>query len=128
MYKILLTVRGNELDSYNHVNNAVYLNYFEQARWEAFREAGLIEVIRNNSLFLVVTDIRIRYIRESMLFDELEVSTRISKSSPFLVFHQRIRNHATGLAVARAETKTVFLDQAREPRDIPGVVEQTLNI
>jgi YbgC/YbaW family acyl-CoA thioester hydrolase len=128
MYKTILTVRGNELDSYNHVNNAVYLNYFEQGRWEAFREAGLIEVIRSSSLLLVVTDIRIRYIRESILFDELEILTRIAKSSPFLVFHQRIHHHRTGLAVARAETKTVFLDEAREPRDIPDIVEQTLNL
>ena len=31
-------VRGYELDSFGHVNNAVYLNYLEQARWEMFLE------------------------------------------------------------------------------------------
>src|SRR5512136_2703623 len=111
MYKTILTVRGNELDSYNHVNNAVYLNYYEQGRWEAFRDAGALEALSNSGLLLVVTDIRIRYIREANLLDELEVHTSFRKTSPFLVFHQKIFNKQTGLAVSRAETKTIFLNQ-----------------
>jgi YbgC/YbaW family acyl-CoA thioester hydrolase len=128
MFKTVVTVRGNELDSYNHVNNAVYLNYLEQGRWEAFREAGLVDFIRNSGLFLVVTDTRIRYIREAGLFDQLVVQTRIVSSSPFLVFYQRILQDPSGLAVVRAETKTVFLSEQKEPRDIPGVVTKTLNL
>ena len=31
---IEVEVRSYELDSYNHVNNAVYLNYLEYARME----------------------------------------------------------------------------------------------
>jgi YbgC/YbaW family acyl-CoA thioester hydrolase len=119
MYKTNLTVRGNELDSNNHVNNAVYLNYYEQGRWEAFREAGALETVMNSDLLLVVTDIRIRYIREANLLDELEVQTSFRKTSPFLVFYQKIFNRKTGLAVSRAETKTIFLNAAREPQDIP---------
>ena len=37
-YTCHLTVRGNELDSFGHVNNAIYLNYLEQARWEILRD------------------------------------------------------------------------------------------
>jgi YbgC/YbaW family acyl-CoA thioester hydrolase len=127
MYKTILTVRGNELDSYNHVNNAVYLNYYEQGRWEAFREAGVLEALSGSRLLLVVSMIRIRYIREANLLDELEVHTSFSRSGPFLVFHQKIFNHKTGLAVSKAETKTIFLNEAREPQDMPAFVSAILN-
>jgi len=40
MFEYRLSVRGYELDSYNHVNNAVYLNYYEQARWQLMKETG----------------------------------------------------------------------------------------
>lgn len=128
MYKTILTVRGNELDAYNHVNNAVYLNYYEQGRWEAFRDAGALDILTDSGLLLVVTDVRIRYIREANLLDELEIQTSFSRTSPFLVFRQRIFNHRTGLAVSRAETKTIFLNEAREPRDIPEALTALLKL
>lgn len=128
MFKTTITVRGNELDSNNHVNNAVYLNYFEQARWESFREAGLLDVVKNGKLTLVVTEIKIRYIREALLFDELEIMTSIIKNSPFLVFRQRIINPSTNQSIARADTRTIFIDEARSPKDIPAIVLTTLKI
>ena len=54
MFDYKFSVRGYELDSYGHVNNAVYLNYFEQARWEIFRNLNLIDYFKKNELFLVV--------------------------------------------------------------------------
>ena len=33
-----INIRFNDLDSMNHVNNAVYITYFEQARMEYFAE------------------------------------------------------------------------------------------
>src|SRR5664279_3975231 len=68
-----LTVRGYELDSYGHVNNAVYLQYLEQARWMVMRDANFLEQIDAEKLFLVVIDTHIRYLREAILFDELVV-------------------------------------------------------
>ena len=40
-----LTVRGYELDSFGHVNNAVYLQYAEEAKWHFFSESITIEVL-----------------------------------------------------------------------------------
>ncbi len=38
-FSIEVDVRGYEIDSWGHVNNAVYLNWLELARWELFRDA-----------------------------------------------------------------------------------------
>ena len=117
-YTYPFTVRGYELDSFGHVNNAVYLNYFEQARWEILREEGLKEKFIENGWFLVVTQCNVRYHREARMFDELEVQTSLENESPYLIFKQKIYNRTDGLKVTTAVFKTLLLDNDRRPNDI----------
>ncbi len=115
-----LTVRGYELDSYGHLNNAVYLNHFEQARWEFFNKTHLLEKLMADELILVITETHIRYSREAKLFDALTIKTKLLKEEPYLVFKQHTLNDETGLLVAKASFKTLFLNRTdRTPRDIP---------
>jgi acyl-CoA thioester hydrolase len=117
-FKTGISVRGYEQDAYGHVNNAVYLNYFEHGRWELFRELKLTEFLELKGLLIVVTDVHVRYMREAVLFDRLEIQTRVSIERPYLVFRQKLVNRESQMALARAETKTVFLDQSRKPVDV----------
>jgi len=116
-----LTVRGYELDSYGHVNNAVYLNYFEHGRWDLLRELNLYEFIHISNLFMVVADIHIRYMREAKLYDELEVQTSVVREDPYLIFKQKLLNRQSGQTLARGETRSIFIDKTtRKPTDIPN--------
>ena len=74
-----LTVRGYELDSFGHVNNAVYLNYGETAIWNFIRTAGLMDATIGSGFFPVVLESTQRYIRELKIFDEvrIEINTRV---------------------------------------------------
>ncbi len=119
MYEYHLTVRGYELDSFRHVNNAVYLSYYEQARWEILKEKNLFPYFEKNNLFLAVTEANIRYIREVYLFDELVIKTTIETEPPYLVFHQAITNKKSGQSVSKAKIKTLLVDHERIPHDIP---------
>ena len=47
MYQCNLEVRGYELDSFNHVDNAVYLNYYEHARWQILRRLRVAFPVEN---------------------------------------------------------------------------------
>jgi acyl-CoA thioester hydrolase len=85
MNKCRIKARGYELDSYGHVNNAVFFNYFEQARWELFQVNGLLETINSKKLFLVVTEVTIRYKHELKLGDEVEIITTVKKDVPFML-------------------------------------------
>lgn len=114
-----LFARGYELDSYNHINNAVYLNYFEHARWEFFRQLDLYKILSEQDNLPVVADIHIRYQREIRLFDELMIESSCIQERPYLVFRQKIRNLTTGLVSARATTKLIFIDHNRIARDVP---------
>ena len=119
---ITFTARGYELDSYNHINNAVYLNYFEHARWEYFRELGLYGFLKEDDNFPVVTDIHIRYQREIRLFDELSVESFCFEEKPYLVFQQKITNLPTNLPSARATTKLIFLGKDRIAGEVPAAI------
>lgn len=119
IYEMDLTVRGYELDSFGHVNNAVYLQYLEQARWEIMRLKNLGTYFIERGMLLVVAETRIRYLREARLFDALRVSTTLHREPPYLVFHHTIRNAETKLVVTRATVKTLLVDRDRLPHDIP---------
>lgn len=119
MYRCTLEVRGYELDSFNHVNNAVYLNYFEHARWQMIRETGLINYFEETGNFLVVVDIHIKYLREIRLFDKLVIETSVSRDDPYLTFHQEMYKAERSIKVSKAEVKTLLLDRERTPIDLP---------
>ncbi len=119
MFEYHLKAKGYELDSYNHVNNAVYLNYMEQARWEIMRDQKLLDKLLSSGKKLVVTEVHVKYIREIRLFDEIAVLTTIKKEAPYLVFQHKIKNNTSGLLAARATVKTILLDSDNMPEDIP---------
>ena len=122
-----IIVRGYELDSYGHVNNAVYLQYLEQARWVFMKDNELLKFINDEKLFLVVTETTIRYMREANLFDELIVETTMKSEKPYLVFKQNIMNVKTRTMISRATVKTIFVNSQRMPLDIPPFILQYLS-
>lgn len=120
IFTSIFTVRGYELDSYGHLNNAVYVNYFEQARWELLHQKGLMDDLLTKGQFIVVIENHIRYHREAKLFDELIIETTMESQPPYLVFKHKMRMVSDGLKVASATVKTLLLDKEKTPCDIPS--------
>jgi len=118
-YYFELQARGYELDSYGHVNNAVYLNYNEQARWDLFNNIGLLDHLKAEGKKIVIVENHIKYIRQVKLFDEIEVETQMEKSAHFLLFKHVLKNKKTNKPIAKANVKTVFLGKDNKPCDIP---------
>lgn len=111
-------VRGNELDSFGHVNNAVYINYLEQARWEIIRDLGELENLRKAKMFLIVVETNIKYIYELGLFDKATVKTTFERRGFFIEFKQDIYDERNK-KVTKAKIKCLFVDENRKPTDIP---------
>lgn len=88
-----IEVRSYELDSYNHVNNAVYQNYLEHARMDFLHKIGF----RYNDCFeagylLFVTHVDIRYKAPALLGDTVYVETwPTMRKTVHGAFHQIIR-------------------------------------
>lgn len=119
MFETRIKVRGYELDSYNHVNNATYLNYLEQARWEIVNDTGILDFVKKRELLIVVTEIRIRYKGMARVFDDLIVNTNIERLDPYIVFKQSIFNSTLNRKITVAEVKTIIIDKNNMPVDIP---------
>jgi acyl-CoA thioester hydrolase len=126
MFETAINVRGYELDSYGHVNHSVYLNYYEQARWELIRKAGLFDQLEKAGQKLVVVKAEVRYVRELRLFDELIVQTRVKKESPYLVFYHKLINRDRNIQYSRAIIKIIMLDERKTPLDIPDQMMSSL--
>lgn len=119
MFEYKFNARGYELDSYGHVNHAVYLNYFEQARWELFQQLDLVRYFKENDLLLVVIEVQSRYHREINLFDEMVVRTEIIHEAPYLVFRHKMYFSGTNIKACTGMVKTLFTDKGKLVRDIP---------
>ena len=118
-YRSFLTARGYELDSYGHVNNAVYLQYYEHARWEMMKNLGFLDPLKETGISVVVVESLVRYMRETNMFDDLVIESSFKVESPYLVFYQKIIDMKTNLPVSRARIKTIFLGPDKLPQDIP---------
>ncbi len=115
-----LVVRTYELDAYNHVNNATYLNYLEFGRMEFLRAIGFdYNALIDAGYYLYVTRIDIHYRASARLFDELSVEVEPVKLGRLSgVFHQVIRNQR-GEVCAEAEVSWGCVDSSGKPAKIP---------
>ncbi|QHM76352.1 Long-chain acyl-CoA thioesterase FadM [Mixta theicola] len=73
----LIKVRGYHLDLYQHVNNARYLEFLEEARWEWLEKRQAFHWLMENQLAFVVVNININYCRPARLGDELAIVSRL---------------------------------------------------
>ena len=75
VFSVPVTVRGYELDTQGHLNQAVYLQYSEHARWEILRAAGVPqEKLIADGVGPVVLEVNIKYLRELRGGDQVDVT------------------------------------------------------
>jgi acyl-CoA thioester hydrolase len=74
-FSVRVTVRGYETDALGHVNQAVYLQYAEHARWSVLEEAGMDQSeLLAKGVGPAVLETTIRYLRELRAGDEVDVT------------------------------------------------------
>jgi YbgC/YbaW family acyl-CoA thioester hydrolase len=104
-----IRVRTYELDSFGHVNNAVYLQYFEEARSEYLRQLGLsFDDFARTETQLVITEARVRYLASARYGDELLIVGEITALGPAsTLFTYQVTRGDT--LIAEGETRGAFL-------------------
>ncbi|EEG84595.1 acyl-CoA thioester hydrolase, YbgC/YbaW family [Proteus penneri ATCC 35198] len=75
----LIKVYGFHLDVFEHVNNARYLEFLEQARWDWIEQHLDFDWFKRNGLALVVANININYRLPASLGDELLIDCDIAE-------------------------------------------------
>jgi acyl-CoA thioester hydrolase len=74
-FSVPVTVRGYETDTQGHLNQSVYLNYAEHARWSLLQAAGITQAaLVGKGVGPVALETTIRFRRELLAGDEVEVT------------------------------------------------------
>ncbi|MET8624368.1 acyl-CoA thioesterase [Kitasatospora sp. NPDC004669] len=70
-----VTVRGYETDTQGHLNQSVYLQYAEHARWEYLQAAGIRQAdLLAKGVGPVVLETTVKYLRELRAGDSVDIS------------------------------------------------------
>jgi len=138
-YKTPIAIRFSDIDAVGHVNNAIYLTYFEEARLKYWREAIEWDISKSG---VIVGRSEVNYLKPITLRDEIFCyvrTTRIGNSS-FDIMHVLVKltEHGeeictTGKTVCISydytANKSVSIPQAERARliefDEPGLILNT---
>ena len=107
--RIPLATRYADYDTKGHVNNAVYLTYFEMAR-----ERAWVEGLGQNADFsFVLAEATVRFVSEAMIGTALEIEiTTAEVRTKAWVWAYVIRRSDDGRVVAEGNTVQVMYDYA----------------
>lgn len=120
-----VSVRSYELDSFGHVNHAVFLNYLEYARFDALAQAGhSYGDLRARGWGVYVVRVEVDYLKEARLGDRLTIRSRgESPRRSSMVFAQEIAPvDAPDAPAVRARITAVWVGEDGRPMRIPDPV------
>jgi acyl-CoA thioester hydrolase len=125
--KLAIQIRWRDLDALGHVNNAVYLTYFELARLAYIRALlGADAAIDPRTLLpvdfqFILAEVTCHYRSPATLGDALTVAIWVSQvGRKSFVFEYRITDEVSGRLVAEGCSTQVWFDYAAgESRPVP---------
>jgi len=112
-YLATLDVAAGDIDAYEHVNNSVYMTWFDRAAWEHLAALGLpIERCLQLDRGMAVLRSVIAYLRPAVLGDTVGVATWLLPAGGKLRVRRRfqVRNVADSATLARAEIEYACIE------------------
>jgi thioesterase III len=104
-------VRGYHEDRFGHVNNARYLEFLEEGRWDYLDERGPKGGFPTLGVFPVVAHLSISYRRPTSAGDRLIITTQVaSTGSRRIVMHQTIHQDEAQKLCCEADITIVLVD------------------
>jgi acyl-CoA thioester hydrolase len=118
---VTLDVAASDIDAYDHVNNAVYLSWFDRVAWSHSAALGIsLEDCVRIRRGMAAHRTQIDYLRAAVLGDQVSVGTWIVSTDGKLRVERRfqVRRAPDGETLARARTDYVCinLDAGRATR------------
>ncbi|MGP9248476.1 acyl-CoA thioesterase [Yersinia pestis] len=116
-----IKVRGFHIDVFQHVNNARYLEFLEEARWEWLDGQPVFQWMVEHQIAIApfVTNINISYRRPAVLGDLLRIDSQLLKlNGKSGVMKHTITLEPTAIPVVDAELTFVCIDQ-RSQKALP---------
>ena len=105
-----LVIREHHLDTFGHVNNAAYLDLFEEARWDLITGNGYgLETVQRLLVGPTVLEVQIRFVREVRNRQRVRIrSWLVSYSGKIGRLAQQLRDETDGLCTDALFTIGLF--------------------
>lgn len=128
IHETSLRVRYSETDQMGYVYYGQYASYFEVARVEALRTAGIsYKSLEESGIMMPVLEYSIRYLRPARYDEELFVQTRIPELPQSRIRFEYETYNIDRALLNRAHTELVFMDaKTRRPVRVPELVLKAL--
>ncbi|MDF2622725.1 MULTISPECIES: YbgC/FadM family acyl-CoA thioesterase [Kosakonia] len=125
-----IKVRGFHLDVYQHVNNARYLEFLEEARWDGLEHHESFQWMTAHNIAFVVVNININYRRPAVLGDLLTVTSHVQQiNGKSGVLSQVVTLEPEGQVVADALVTFVCIDlKTQKALALEGELREKLEI
>lgn len=120
IYRHKIKVESFHLDFFQHVNNAIYLNYLESARVGYLGHYGIsFDDFLTSDGLPVVASANMKFKRPAFMGDELTILTYLSERKRVsITFSYEIYNQHHEL-IHEAETVLVFVNKENKAVEIP---------
>lgn len=106
-----VTIKEFHLDTFGHVNNAVYLQLFEAARWEIMTVNGYgLKTVMSEKKGPIILDVKLEFLKELHLREEIVIETQVDAfKGKVSIIHQNIINSQKQIA-CKAQFTHAFFD------------------
>lgn len=92
-FEYQVMIKEFHLDSFGHVNNAVYLQLYEEARWDFITKNGFgLDVIQTSQKGPVILDLQVKFRREVKNREVVTIHSQTSQiiNSKMMVLEQKM--------------------------------------
>ena len=122
-----IRIRGYHTDLYQHVNNARYLEFLEEGRWQLLEDHMNLEAFMNKGFLFFVVNINISYRNQARVNDTIVIKSGLGKiGNKSAVIRQSVVNKKTRAVCVTADVTFVIADHKGTPLKIEGDLKQTL--
>jgi acyl-CoA thioester hydrolase len=131
VHETRLSVRSYELDSFGHLNHAVYLNHFEHARFQTLTDRGFSpRIMQERDEAVHVVRIEVDYRAEAFLGQDMIVRTRAesARTTSMVLVQEAVAAGDPGTVFARARVTAVWIGPDGRPMRIPDEVRSALGL
>ena len=119
-------VRWSEVDPYNHLNHALYLTFFEQARIDALASIGFsMGELQALGCQIVVTEVDVKFIKSALGGDDVRIETEMLETRRVST-SWRQRMYRNEELLATIDLTAAITDLEGKPRRLPDGFAEAL--
>lgn len=125
--QVRLPVAYVDMGMFNHVNNANYFRYFEDARARYFDEVGISEMYSKTGIAAVLAEVKCKFLKPLVYPDNLVVGAKVrSIGQTSFIIEYLIVSEKVGVAAAGEGVVVMYDYKISQKTSVPAELRTTI--